>query len=179
MSRIGKMPITIPEGVKVTREGDVVIVEKDKLRLTQGLLPGIEMDVEGNELRLTRVSEDRKLRALHGLTRSLINNMVIGVSTGFSKELKIEGLGYRAAKEGNALVLTVGLSHKVEMPEPEGITIEVPKPTQIIVKGADKQMVGETAAKIRAVRPPEPYKGKGIRYVDEQVRLRVGKTGAK
>lgn len=179
MSRIGKMPVKIPAGVEVTFANNVCTVKKGGVQLSQVVDPAIKVEIENDEVRVSRTSDAKEVRAMHGLVRSLIFNMVHGVNEGFSKTLNIEGIGYRAAKEGNKLVLTVGLSHTVEMVEPEGITYECPKPTQIIVKGADKQMVGEMAAKIRAVRPPEPYKGKGIRYENEVVRLKEGKTGAK
>lgn len=179
MSRIGKQPIAIPAGVEVKVDSDKVTVKKGSLVLQQPVHAGITVEVGDKEVLVKRTSDEKSVRALHGLTRALIHNMVVGVDQGFKKELSIEGIGYRAAKEGKKLVLTVGLSHTVEMTEPAGITYDVPKPTQIIVSGADKQMVGEMAAKIRAVRPPEPYKGKGIRYVDEVVRLKEGKTGAK
>lgn len=179
MSRIGKMPIQIPDGVEVKLENQVCKVKKGNVELSQNIHPGIQVEVKDGFINISRENEAKETRALHGLMRSLINNMVDGVHTGFSKKLTIEGVGYRAAKEGKKLVLTVGLSHTVEMIEPEGITYEVPRPTEIIIKGADKQLVGEMAAKIRAVRPPEPYKGKGIRYENEVVRLKEGKTGAK
>lgn len=179
MSRIGNKPIVIPQGVEVTMKDGVCEVKGNNVVLTQKVNPAITVTIEDGKITLKRASEQKEHRALHGLTRALINNMVVGVKEGFTKQLNIEGIGYRAAKEGKKLVLTVGLSHTVEMEEPQGITFDCPKPTQIIVKGADKQLVGETAAKIRAVRPPEPYKGKGIRYSDEVVRLKEGKTGAK
>lgn len=179
MSRIGKMPIRVPDGVEVKVENEVCKVKKGNLELSQKIHKGIQLEVKDGFINVSRENDEKETRALHGLTRALVNNMVTGVSAGFSKTLNIEGIGYRAAKEGNKLVLTVGLSHTVEMAEPEGITYDVPKPTQIIVKGADKQLVGEMTAKIRAVRPPEPYKGKGIRYENEVVRLKEGKTGAK
>lgn len=179
MSRIGKMPIKIPDGVEVKVEDQICKVKKGNVELSQNINSGILLEVKDGFINVNRENDAKETRALHGLMRSLVNNMVTGVSEGFSKTLNIEGIGYRAAKEGKKLVLTVGLSHTVEMEEPDGITYDVPKPTQIIVKGADKQLVGEMSAKIRAVRPPEPYKGKGIRYQNEVVRLKEGKTGAK
>lgn len=179
MSRIGNKPIVIPQGVEVKMLDGVCVVKANNVTLSQKVNPAIDVQIDDGMIVIKRASDIKEHRALHGLTRALIFNMVTGVKDGFSKELSIEGIGYRAAKEGKNLVLTVGLSHTVNMPEPDGISIECPKPTQIIVKGADKQLVGETAAKIRAVRPPEPYKGKGIRYANETVRLKEGKTGAK
>ena len=178
MSRIGKMPITIPSGIEVKYENDLVTVIKGNEQLTQTIDPNINVEIADGVINVTRVSEVKEVRAKHGLYRSLISNMIEGLDKGFEKKLRIEGIGYRAEKQGNKLVLTVGLSHTVEMEEPDGITYEVPANNQIIVKGIDKQLVGEMTAKIRAVRPPEPYKGKGIRYEDEVVRLKEGKTGA-
>lgn len=179
MSRIGKLPIKIPEGVDVVFEKHVCTVKKGQEVLTQTINPAISVEIADGFVHVTRSSEEKEIRSLHGLYRALIANMVHGVSEGYSKKLTIEGIGYRAAKEGKNLVLTVGLSHTVTIPEPQGISFIVDKPNEIVVKGSDKQMVGEMAAKIRAVRPPEPYKGKGIRYENEVVRLKVGKTGAK
>ncbi|MDO5033542.1 MAG: 50S ribosomal protein L6 [Eubacteriales bacterium] len=178
MSRIGKMPIAVPQGVEVKFENNVCIVSKGNQKLSQAIDPRISVEEKDGHLELSRQSDEKEIRALHGLYRALIHNMIVGLDQGFSKTLKIEGVGYKADLKGTDLVLTVGLSHTVEMPAPEGITFELTKPTEIVIKGADKQMVGETAAKIRAVRPPEPYKGKGIRYADEVVRLKEGKTGA-
>lgn len=179
MSRIGKRPIPIPAGVEVKCENNVCTVKKGNLSLSQPIASCIEVKIEDGNVNVIRKDETKESNAMHGLYRSLINNMVTGVNEGYSKTLNIEGIGYRAAKEGKKLVLTVGLSHTVEMVEPEGITYDVPKPNVIIIKGADKQLVGELTAKIRSVRPPEPYKGKGIRYENEVVRLKEGKTGAK
>lgn len=178
MSRIGKQPVVIPQGVDVAIKDGVIEVKKGQAVVRQKIHPAMTVKIEGNQILVERPDDTQESRALHGLTRSLINNMVIGVTQSFKKTLEIAGTGYRAAKEGKNLVLTVGLSHPVEIPEPEGITFDVPKPTQIIVSGADKQLVGETAAKIRAIRPPEPYKGKGIKYDYEILRLKEGKTGA-
>ena len=180
MSRIGKKPVAIPAGVTVkVDEGNVVTVKGPNGELTEKFSTRLTIKVEGAEINVERSSDDKFDRSLHGLTRSLIQNMVDGVTKGFQKTLEINGVGYRAAKNGNTLVLNVGFSHQVEMQEPEGVTVEVPAQTKIIVKGADKQAVGEFAAKIRAVRKPEPYKGKGIKYDYEVVRRKEGKTGAK
>lgn len=178
MSRIGKKPITIPAGVDVVFENGVLTVKKGNASLSQKIDQNIRVNIADNEITLERDSDQKEVRSLHGLYRSLVNNMVEGLDKGFEKKLRIEGIGYRAEKQGNKLVLNVGLSHIVEMVEPEGITYDVPANNSIIVKGADKQLVGEMAAKIRAVRPPEPYKGKGIRYENEVVRIKEGKTGA-
>lgn len=180
MSRIGRMPITVPEGVTVQiAEGNVVTVKGPKGQLTKALHPDMVIKQEGNTITVERPSDDNLHRALHGLTRSLLNNLVLGVSQGYSKELEVNGVGYRAAKKGKDLVLTVGFSHQVIVPEVEGITIDVPEPNKIIIRGCDKQAVGQFAAEVRKKRPPEPYKGKGIKYADETIRRKVGKTGAK
>ena len=180
MSRIGKMPVAIPAGVEVTLgENNLVTVKGPKGTLTQQMHPAMTLKQEGAEILVSRPNDEKENRALHGLTRALLHNMVVGVTDGFKKELEINGVGYRAAKEGNKLVLTIGYSHTVEMPEIDGITIEVPQPNQIVISGCDKQKVGQFAAEVREKRPPEPYKGKGIKYVDEVIRRKVGKTGAK
>lgn len=179
MSRIGNMPIAIPEGVEVEIEDDLVRVKKGSESLTQPIHQGINVRVEDGHIIVERENDLRQTRSLHGLTRSLINNMVIGLNEGFSKNLEITGVGYRAAKEGNKLVLNLGYSHQVIFEEPEGITFELASPTKISVRGADKQLVGEMAAKIRASRLPDPYKGKGVRYAGEVLRLKVGKSGVK
>ena len=180
MSRIGRMPITVPAGVEVTiAENNVVTVKGPKGTLTQALRPEMILEQEGNVIHVKRPSDDKLHCALHGMTRALLHNMVVGVSEGFKKTLEVNGVGYRAAKEGNKLVLNIGYSHTVEVPEIDGITIEVPQPNQIVVSGCDKQKVGQFAAEIREKRPPEPYKGKGIKYADEVIRRKVGKTGAK
>ena len=180
MSRIGKMPITIPAGVKVDITADNVITVKGaKETLTRKLHPDMKVVVEGDTITVTRPSDNKTHRSLHGLTRTLINNMVIGVTDGFTKTLEINGVGYRAAMKGKVLDLTLGYSHPVNYEAEAGITIEVPQPNQIIVKGADKERVGAVAAKIRSFRAPEPYKGKGIKYADEYIRRKEGKTGAK
>ena len=180
MSRIGKMPVAIPAGVEVTLGKDnLVTVKGPKGTLTQQMHPAMTLKQEGAEILVSRPNDEKENRALHGLTRALLHNMVVGVTEGFKKNLEINGVGYRAAKEGNKLVLTIGYSHTVEMPEIDGITIEVPQPNQIVISGCDKQKVGQFAAEVREKRPPEPYKGKGIKYVDEVIRRKVGKTGAK
>lgn len=180
MSRIGKLPITVPAGVDVTIDADNQITVKGKNgTLTRQLHKDMIIKSENGVITVERPSENKMHKSLHGLTRTLINNMVIGVTEGFTKQLEINGVGYRAQMQGNKLVLGLGYSHPVEYVAVEGITIEVPQPNQIIVKGANKEVVGETAAKIREYRLPEPYKGKGIKYVDEVIRRKEGKAGAK
>lgn len=180
MSRIGRMPITVPAGVEVTiAENNVVTVKGPKGTLTQALRPEMILEQDGSVIHVKRPSDDKLHCALHGMTRALLHNMVVGVTDGYKKTLEVNGVGYRAAKEGNKLVLNIGYSHTVEVPEIDGITIEVPQPNQIVVSGCDKQKVGQFAAEIREKRPPEPYKGKGIKYADEVIRRKVGKTGAK
>ncbi|NLY19155.1 MAG: 50S ribosomal protein L6 [Clostridiaceae bacterium] len=179
MSRIGKLPVAIPAGVDVKLNGQEVTVKGPKGTLTQKFHPDMVIEREGDAIVVKRPSDLKKHKALHGLTRSLINNMVIGVTEGYSKTLEINGVGYRAQKQGKKLILTLGFSHPVEIEEPEGITIEVQAQNQIIVKGTDKQAVGEVAAKIREKRPPEPYKGKGIKYANEVILRKEGKTGVK
>ncbi|GFP34943.1 large subunit ribosomal protein L6 [Candidatus Hakubella thermalkaliphila] len=178
MSRIGKRPIPIPPGVEVSVEEGKILVRGPRGVLEMELSPGITVKVENDQVAVQRESDSLKHRSLHGLYRSLINNMVVGVSDGFSKTLEIRGVGYRATKSGNRLELSVGYSHPVVFEEPEGISFEVPNPTTVIVKGMDRQQVGNMAARIRVVRKPEPYKGKGIRYLGEYVRHKAGKTGA-
>lgn len=177
MSRIGNKPITIPAGVTVELNGKNVTVKGPKGTLSIEINRIIDAQVEGNVLTVTRPNEEKETKALHGLTRSLLNNMVVGVSEGFKKQLEINGVGYRAAKQGKELVMNLGYSHQVRIPEVDGITIEVPSQTSIIVSGADKQKVGQLAAEIRMKRPPEPYKGKGIKYVDEVIQRKEGKAG--
>lgn len=179
MSRIGRAPIEIPAGVEVTCNGNVVTVKGPKGTLSHNVHPDMTVTVEGNTIHVTRPSDDKLHRSLHGLTRTLIHNMVIGVTEGFKKELDVNGVGYRVAKEGTNLVMNLGYSHQVIVPEIPGITIEVPGPNKIIIHGCDKQAVGQFAAEVREKRPPEPYKGKGIKYTDEVIRRKVGKTGAK
>ena len=177
MSRIGKQPITVPAGVEVKIGTDVVEVKGPKGTLHTPVCSLLNYDLTDGVLTLTRVEDDRHSRAQHGLRRTLLANCIEGVTKGFSKELEINGVGYRAAKQGNELVMNLGYSHQVVVPEIPGITIEVPAPNKVIVKGADKQAVGQFAAEIREKRPPEPYKGKGIKYVDEVIRRKEGKTG--
>ena len=180
MSRIGRMPITVPAGVTVTvAENNVVTVKGPKGTLTQALRPEMTIEQDAGVLTVKRPNDEKETVAMHGMTRALLHNMVVGVTDGFKKELEINGVGYRAAKEGNKLVLTVGYSHPVEMSEIDGITIDVPAQNKIVISGPDKQKVGQFAAEVREKRPPEPYKGKGIKYVDETIRRKVGKTGAK
>jgi len=175
VSRIGKQPIPVPDGVSVSIEPEVVRVNGPKGNLEQRVPREIAVEQQDGEIVVTRPTDRGEHRALHGLTRSLIANMVQGVTEGFQKNLQIQGVGYRAQLQGNKIVLAVGYSHPVEINAPAGIEFEVPQPTQIIVRGIDKQAVGEVAARIRKVRPPEPYKGKGIRYQDEYVARKVGK----
>ena len=181
MSRIGVKPITVPAaGVEVTiAEGNLVTVKGPKGTLTKKFDAAISIKQEENTITVERPTNNKQHRSLHGLTRTLIDNMVIGVNTGFEKKLELVGVGYRAQKQGNKLVMNLGFSHPVEMEDPEGLTVEVPNQTELIVKGIDKQLVGNYAAKIRDWRKPEPYKGKGIRYAGEVVRRKEGKTGKK
>lgn len=179
MSRIGRMPIAIPAGVTVTLDGNVITVKGAKETLTRELHPNMQVAVESNEIVVTRPNDEKQNRALHGLTRTLIHNMVVGVTEGFKKELDVNGVGYRVAKQGKDLVMNLGFSHQVVMSEIDGISIEVPNPNKIIISGPDKQKVGQFAAEVREKRPPEPYKGKGIKYVDEHIRRKEGKTGGK
>lgn len=176
MSRIGKKPIKIPEGVTIKIEGGNVDVTGPKGNLSFTFRPEVKISIEGGNINIDRVSETAKAKSLHGLSRTLVENMVLGVTAGWNKGLELVGVGYRAAVEGTDLVLNVGFSHPVRFPAPEGITFEVADNTKINIKGNDKQVVGETAAKIRRIRPPEPYKGKGIRYVGEVVRRKAGKA---
>jgi len=177
MSRIGRMPVQIPAGVEVKLNNNELTVKGPKGTLKQSFHKNMAIKVEGSNIVVSRPNDLKQNKALHGLTRSLIANMVTGVTQGFEKQLEIVGVGYRAQKQGKKLVLNLGFSHPVEIEEPAGITIEVPAQNKIVVKGIDKQLVGEVAAIIRSKRPPEPYKGKGIRYVDEYVIRKEGKTG--
>ena len=180
MSRIGRAPIAIPAGVEIKiEENNVVTVKGPKGTLTRQFHPNMTIAQEGAELKVTRPNDAKENRALHGLTRTLLHNMVVGVTEGFKKELEVNGVGYRVAKEGKNLVMNLGFSHQVIVPEIEGITIDVPAPNKIVINGCDKQAVGQFAAEVREKRPPEPYKGKGIKYADEVIRRKVGKTGAK
>lgn len=177
MSRIGLKPITVPSGVEIKEENGMVTVKGPKGELKQKISKELKLNMEDGVLNVERPNDEKKIKALHGLTRSLIANMVEGVTNGFKKELVIIGTGYRAQKQGKKLSLTLGLSHPLDLEDPEGIEVEVPEQNTIVVKGIDKQKVGQYAAHIRSYRRPEPYKGKGIRYKDEYVRRKVGKTG--
>ena len=180
MSRIGRAPITIPAGVTIELgDGNVVSVKGPKGELTRVIRPEITVDVTGDTITLTRLSDVPAHRALHGLSRTLLSNMIVGVTDGYSKELQINGVGYRASKDGTKLVMLIGYSHQVIIEERDGLTIDVPAQNRIIVSGIDKQAVGQFAAEIRKKRPPEPYHGKGIKYADEVIRRKEGKTGAK
>ena len=180
MSRIGKMPLTVPAGVTVTiGANNEVTVKGPKGELVQRMPADIMIEQSGETIEVKRPTDDKEHRSLHGLTRSLLHNMVVGVTDGFKKQLEINGVGYRAAMQGNKLVMNLGYSHQVEMEPADGITIEVPQPNQIIISGPDKQKVGQFAANVREKRPPEPYKGKGIKYVDEHIRRKEGKAGSK
>ena len=177
MSRIGRKPINIPAGVEVKVDGSCVTVKGPKGTLTQKFQPSMNIAVEGAEITVTRPNDEKQNRALHGLSRTLINNMIIGVTEGFKKTLEVNGVGYRVQKQGTNLVMNLGFSHQVIVPETDEIKIEVPAPNKIIINGIDKQKVGQFAAEVREKRPPEPYKGKGIKYIDEVVRRKEGKTG--
>ena len=180
MSRIGKKPVVIPAGVTVEiAEGNNVTVKGPKGSLSYTFHPKMILKQEGNVVTVDRPDEEHDSKSLHGLTRTLLNNMVEGVEKGYSKELEVNGVGYRAEKKGNQLVMRLGYSHEVIMDEIPGITVEVPSPNKIIVRGIDKQVVGQFAAEVRGKRPPEPYKGKGIKYTTEVIRRKVGKTGGK
>lgn len=177
MSRIGRKPIIIPTGVDVSIQGRDIMVKGPKGELSGSFNPLLDVKLQGTEIMVTRSSDDRICRSLHGLTRTLINNMVVGVSDGFTKELEIQGVGYRAQKQGNELIMNLGFSHQVVISETNEIKIDVPAPNRIIISGIDKQKVGQFAAEVRGKRPPEPYKGKGIRYVGEYVIRKEGKAG--
>ena len=177
MSRIGNKPITVPEGIDVKIDGQKITVKGPKGTLEREIHSSMSVKLENGEIKVTRPNDEKENRSLHGLTRTLINNMIEGVSKEFTKELEINGVGYRAAKQGKTLVLTLGYSHSINMVEPEGITYDVPNPNSIIVRGIDKELVGQKAAEIRTKRPPEVYRGKGIKYVDEHIRRKEGKTG--
>ena len=180
MSRIGRMPIAIPAGVTVeVAENNKVTVKGPKGTLERVLPSEMEIKVEGSEVIVSRPNDLKKMKSLHGLTRTLINNMVVGTNESYKKELEVNGVGYRCEVKGNVLTLKIGYSHDVVMTAPEGVTIEVPNPNKVVVSGPDKQVVGQFAANIREKRPPEPYKGKGIKYSTEVIRRKVGKTGGK
>ena len=177
MSRIGRAPITIPAGVEVKVDGSTVSVKGPKGTLTKTMHSNMTIAMEGNVITVSRPNDLKENRSLHGLTRTLIANMIEGVANGYKKELEINGIGYRAEMKGKDLVMKIGYSHDVVMPEPEGVTVEVPAPNKLIITGADKEKVGQFAAEIREKRLPEPYKGKGIKYVDEYIRRKEGKAG--
>ena len=179
MSRIGKMPISLPKGVEISVDENLVTVKGPKGSLTQRIPEGISLVQEEEQLLVQRPSDNKNDRAFHGLSRALVANMVEGVTNGFERRLELVGVGYRAQMQGKKLVISIGFSHPVEMDPPDGIEFEVPAPTRITVKGIDKQLVGNTAANIRAIRKPEPYKGKGIKYENEVIRLKAGKAGGK
>ena len=180
MSRIGRKPIAIPAGVEVKVDAaNVVTVKGPKGTLSQKINPIISVEINGSEVLVTRPNDEKEARSLHGLSRTLINNMVIGVTEGYKKELEVNGVGYRVQKQGDTLVMNLGYSHQVFVKEIPGITIEAPGPNQIIISGADKQLVGQFAAEVREKRPPEPYKGKGIKYTTEHIRRKEGKAGGK
>jgi large subunit ribosomal protein L6 len=177
MSRIGRLPITVPAGVDVTLDGRVITVKGPKGTLTRQLPPRMEVEREGDVLTVVRPTEQKLDKSLHGLTRTLVNNMVVGVTTGYRKGLEIVGVGYRAQKAGEKLVLALGYSHQIEIDPPAGISFELETPLKVAVVGIDKELVGQIAAKVRATRKPEPYKGKGVRYAGEKVRRKAGKAG--
>ena len=177
MSRIGKKPIVIPAGVDVKLDGTKITVKGPKGTLERELHPSMIVEMEGNEINVSRPNDNKENRSLHGLTRTLINNMVTGVNETFKKELEVNGIGYRCEVKGQVLTLKIGYSHDVVMTAPEGITVEVPNPNKVVISGPDKQKVGQFAANVREKRPPEPYKGKGIKYADEHIRRKEGKAG--
>jgi large subunit ribosomal protein L6 len=177
MSRVGKQPISVPSGVDITIEGQLVSVKGPKGTLARTFPEEVTFALEDGEVRVERPADDRRSRAMHGLSRALLANMVTGVSEGYRRELQLVGVGYRAALRGQDLELQVGFSHPVSVAPPEGVSFEVPEPTKVVVSGIDKERVGQASADIRKIRPPEPYKGKGIRYVDEYVRRKAGKAG--
>jgi large subunit ribosomal protein L6 len=179
MSRIGIKPIVVPAGVEVTVDGNVITVKGPKGQLSQEISKNMTVELNDGVITVSRPDDDRHNRGQHGLARTLINNMVVGVTQGFEKKLQLVGVGYKAEKKGDTLVMSLGYSHPVEMKDPEGITTECPSQTEVTVKGIDKALVGNYAANIRAWRKPEPYKGKGIKYVDEVIRRKEGKAGAK
>ena len=179
MSRIGRAPIAVPAGVTVNLDGSTITVKGPKGTLVREIHPNMKVELTDNVIHVTRPNDEKLNRSLHGLTRTLIHNMIIGVSEGYQKELEIQGVGYRAAKAGKQLQMNLGYSHQVIVDEVEGITVDVPAPNRIVISGIDKQLVGQFAADVRKKRPPEPYKGKGIRYLNEVVRRKEGKAGAK
>ena len=178
MSRIGKRPIPVPSGVSVTPKDGGVEVKGPRGVLYQRVTPVVAIDLAGGEVKVTRKDESRQTRALHGLTRALLQNMITGVTAGFRRQLEIIGVGYKAEVQGGALVLALGFSHPVRLTIPKGLTVKAERPTLLTIEGADKQVVGEFASEVRGIRPPEPYKGKGVKYVEERIRRKVGKTAA-
>jgi large subunit ribosomal protein L6 len=178
LSRVGKLPVSIPQGISVEKQGNVLVVSGQKGQLKQKIHSDMQLKIESGSVIVERTSDSGRQRSLHGLTRSLVQNMIIGLTEGYSRRLEIVGVGYRAEKKGNALALQLGFSHPIYFVPPEGVAINVPAATQIEVKGIDKHLVGQVAAKIRSFRPPEPYKGKGIRYEGEHVRKKAGKATA-
>ena len=179
MSRIGNKPINVPAGVEVKLDGKHLSVKGPKGTLERDIQKNMTVKIDGNVITVERPNDEKENRSLHGLTRTLINNMIIGVTEEFTRKLEVNGVGYRAQKQGKKLVLTLGYSHSVEIPEPEGISFDVPNPNEIIVRGVDKEKVGQTAAVIRTKRPPEVYRGKGIKYAEEVIRRKEGKAGKK
>lgn len=179
MSRIGRKPIVLPKGVEVKIEGSEVMVKGSKGSMSFGIMPDIEVTLDDGQIKVARANDLKNVRAAHGMTRAILNNMIVGVNQGFEKVLEIIGVGYRAQMQGKNLVLSLGFSHPVEVVPPEGIELAVDGPTKVIVRGIDKQLVGQIAANIRGYRPPEPYKGKGIRYAGEFVIRKAGKAGGK
>ena len=179
MSRIGLKPITIPAGVDVNVNGTTVTVKGPNGTLSMDAHPNMTVSIEGSEVIVSRPNDDQENRSLHGLTRTLIHNMIVGVTEGFKKNLEVNGVGYRVQMQGNNLVMNLGFSHQVTMEAPEGIKVECPSANAIVISGADKQMVGQFAAQVREKRPPEPYKGKGIKYAEEHIRRKEGKAGKK
>ena len=179
MSRIGNKPITVPAGVEVTLDGQKITVKGPKGTLERDIHPNMKVEMDANVITVKRPDDQKENRALHGLTRTLINNMIIGVTEEFTRKLEVNGVGYREKKQGKKLVLTLGYSHPVEVEEPEGVTFEVPNPNEIIVRGINKEVVGQTATVIRSKRPPEVYRGKGIKYAEETIRRKEGKAGKK
>lgn len=179
MSRIGNKPITVPEGVEIKIDGQKITVKGPKGTLEKEFHKNMKINLEGNVITVVRPDNEPSNRSLHGLTRTLLNNMIEGTTKGFERKLEVNGVGYRASKKGNNLLLNLGYSHPVEMEAPEGITFDVPNPNEIIVKGMDKELVGQTAAVVRTKRPPEVYRGKGIKYAEEVIRRKEGKAGKK
>ena len=179
MSRIGKLPVLVPKGVTVTVNGNTILVKGPKGELTRTLHRDMGIAVDGDVVKVTRASDEDRHKALHGLSRTLVHNMVEGVTKGYQKQLEITGVGYKAEARPYGLQLALGFSHQIEYKAPKGVKLSAPQPTQIVIDGADKELVGQVAAELRSLRPPEPYKGKGIKYVGEQIRRKAGKAGGK